>query len=106
MFAASIASAQNFAAPDMGKFLATGGVSQIEGVGGGGLTPWALITGYGTRDSYGANAHVTYVGTQDYSLTSSGVALGIADRFEISLAQQDFRGSLAPLDRLRLKQDI
>ena len=92
--------------PEMGKFLATGGVSQLEGAGGGGLTPWALITSYGTRDSWGANAHTTYVDTQDYSLATYGVAVGIADRLELSLAKQDFKGSLAPLDQLRIKQDI
>ncbi|MES2258970.1 MAG: DUF3034 family protein [Pseudomonadota bacterium] len=92
--------------PDMGKFLATGGVSQVEGAGGGGLTPWALIAGYGTRDSWGGNAHYTRVKTQDYSLGTYGVAVGIADRLELSLARQDFEGSLAPLDQLRIKQDI
>jgi len=92
--------------PDMGKFLATGGVSQVEGAGGGGITPWALITGYGTRDSWGANAHYTYINTQDYRLGSYGVAVGIADRLELSLANQEFKGSLAPLDKLNIKQDI
>ena len=94
------------AMPDMGKFLATGGVSQVEGAGGGGIVPWALISGYGTRDSWGANAHYTYLKTQDYKLTSYGVAVGIADRVEISLANQEFKGSLAPLDRLAIEQDI
>ena len=94
------------AAPDLGKLTATGGVSQVEGAGGGGLTPWALIGGYGSRDSWGANAHYTRVTTQDYSLDSYGVAVGIADRVEVSLATQDFRGSLAPLNELRIKQDI
>ena len=98
--------AQALERPDSGKLLATGGVSQVEGAGGGGLTPWALITGYGTRDSFGANAHFTTLSTQDYSLQSYGIALGIADRVEISLAKQDFRGKLAPLDQLSLKQDI
>ncbi|MGZ5819821.1 MAG: DUF3034 family protein [Burkholderiaceae bacterium] len=92
--------------PDMGKLLATGGVSQVEGAGGGGLTPWALITGYGTRDSYGANLHITTIGTQDYSLGSYGAAVGIADRIELSAAKQDFRGHLAPLNDLSIKQDI
>lgn len=92
--------------PDQGKLLATGGVSQVEGAGGGGLTPWALITGYGSRDSWGANAHATRVQTQDYSLTSVGVAIGYADRVELSFANQDFRGELAPLNNLRIKQDI
>jgi hypothetical protein len=93
-------------APDMGKFLATGGVSQVEGGGGGGLTPWALITGYGTRDSYGGNAHATHLKTQDYSLTTYGVAVGLFDRVELSLAKQAFSGHLAPLNQLTLRQDI
>jgi truncated hemoglobin YjbI len=92
--------------PDLGKFLATGGVSQVEGAGGGGITPWALVTGYGSRDSWGANAHSTYISTQDYTLSSYGVAVGIADRLEISLARQEFKGSLAPLNLLNIKQDI
>ena len=94
------------AAPDMGKLTATGGVSQVEGTGGGGLTPWALITGYGSRDSWGANAHATLLRTQDYSLQSAGVAVGLFDRVELSLATQELKGSLAPLDRLSLRQDI
>jgi hypothetical protein len=92
--------------PDMGKLTATGGVSQVEGAGGGGLTPWALIGGYGSRDSWGANAHYTRVTTQDYSLDTYGVAVGLFDRVELSLATQDFRGALAPLNELRIKQDI
>ncbi len=100
------AQAQDTLQPDMGKLTATGGVSQIEGAGGGGLTPWALITGYGTRDSYGANVHYTQANTQDYRLKTFGAAIGIADRVEFSIAQQEFTGSLAPLDALNLKQDI
>lgn len=101
-----IAHAQASLTPDMGKLTATGGVSQVEGAGGGGLTPWALITGYGTRDSYGANIHYTQTNTQDYSLKTYGAAIGIADRVEFSLAKQEFTGSLAPLNALNLQQDI
>jgi truncated hemoglobin YjbI len=92
--------------PEMGKFIATGGVSQVEGAGGGGIVPWALISGYGTRDGWGANVHYTYVGTQDYSLKTYGVAAGLFDRVELSLARQEFEGDLAPLDQLSIKQDI
>ncbi|MES2898364.1 MAG: DUF3034 family protein [Pseudomonadota bacterium] len=105
--AATVAAGSNAqTTPDRGRLLATGGVSQLEGAGGGGLTPWALITGYGTRDSWGANVHATGVRTQDYALDSHGVAVGYADRVELSLARQHFQGSLAPLDRLAIKQDI
>lgn len=94
------------AGPDQGKLLATGGVSQVEGSGGGGLVPWALITGYGTVDSYGANLHFTRLQMQDYTLRTWGVALGWRDRYEVSLATQELDGHLAPFDSLRLKQDI
>ncbi|BBB58393.1 hypothetical protein UNDKW_0120 [Undibacterium sp. KW1] len=103
---ASISMAQGLPMPDKGKLLATGGVIQLEGAGGGGLTPWATITGYGSEDSYGVNAHITQVSTQDYRLQTAGVAIGIADKLEMSLATQKFTGSLAPLDKLELQQDV
>jgi hypothetical protein len=98
--------AADMASPDLGKLLATGGVSQVEGAGGGGLTPWALITGYGSRDSYGGNVHATAIRTQDHALHTHGFALGLADRVEVSLARQRFRGDGGPLDGLRIGQDI
>ena len=52
--------------------------------GGAGLVPWALITGYGTADSWGANAHYTAVQLRDFRLRSYGVAVGALDRIEIS----------------------
>ena len=47
------------------RLLATGGVMQIEGSAGGGLTPWALIAGYGTREEIGASAFYTHAKTND-----------------------------------------
>mgnify|MGYP000844108222 FL=1 len=73
-----------------GKLLLTGGVSQIEGAGGGGLTPWALIGGYGTRDQVGGNAFYTRVDVDDYALDAYGVMVGIHDRVEFSYARQVF----------------
>ena len=75
---------------DQGKLLATGGVSAVEGEGGGGLTPWALITGYGTRDGVGINIHHTFVSLSDYQLISPGIAVGLFDRLELSYAWQAF----------------
>ncbi len=73
-----------------GKLLATGGVSTVEGAGGGGLATWALITGYGTNDGIGINAHYTYVDLPDYKLSSPGIAVGLFDRVELSYANQAF----------------
>ncbi len=98
--------AGQFSSPDMGKLLATGGVSQIEGAGGGGIVPWALISGYGTRDSFGANVHATAIKTQDYALGSFGAAAGINDRVELSLATQTLKGTGGALNNIRIKQDI
>ena len=73
-----------------GKLLLTGGVTQIEGAGGGGLTPWALIGGYGSRDQIGGNAFYTRVDVDDYALDSYGAMVGFFDRVELSYARQVF----------------
>ncbi|MDX5331000.1 MAG: DUF3034 family protein [Caulobacteraceae bacterium] len=74
-----------------GKLLLTGGVSSVEGSGGGGLASWATITGGGAGPaSLGANVHVTGVVSQDYELRSAGVAVGLGDRFELSYARHVF----------------
>ncbi len=52
--------------------------------------PWALIAGYGTRDQAGASAFATRVDTQGFRLDSVGVAAGIYDRVEISIAKHRF----------------
>ncbi len=75
---------------DQGRLLATGGVSQVEGAGGGGLGAWALITGYGSDHGVGVNAHVTTVLLPDYQLNSVGAAVGLFDRLELSYAWQAF----------------
>lgn len=87
---AAPASAQSEPSRYGGKLLLTGGVTQIEGAGGGGLTPWALIGGYGTRDQIGASAFYTRVGLSDYSLDSYGALVGLYDRVELSIARQRF----------------
>ncbi|RQR85347.1 DUF3034 family protein [Burkholderia sp. Bp9012] len=69
-----------------GKVLATGGVSMVDGAGGGGITPWATITGYETRDGINGDVHYTYVNLPNYTLHSVGAAVGLWDRVELSYA--------------------
>lgn len=94
ILAAAAAVAQPAAAQDWttgGKLLLTGGVSSVEGAGGGGLASWATITGNGANaDSLGANVHVTGAVLPDYELRSAGVAVGVADRLELSYARHVF----------------
>jgi len=89
----------------------TGGVSQVEGAGGAGLTPWATITGYGTDASYGVNAFYTQSNLPDFTLRSTGASFGIKNRLEVSYAHQEFdTGDTGPVLGLRqgyrFKQDI
>ena len=86
------------------RLLATGGAHQVEGSAGGGLVPWALIAGYGTRDQVGGSAFYTRVDTRDFSLDSYGVALGLWDRVEVSFAKQAFdASSVVPGLELRME---
>lgn len=80
-------------APPSGLFgsskpLTTGGVSGIEGAGGGGLVPWALLTGYGNGEEIGGSAYYTFAKTDDYDLTSTGFAISLFNRLELTYARQ------------------
>ena len=67
-----------------GKLRLTRGISTLEGQGGGGFTPWALITGDETNRGVGATLHVSGVELPDYQFISYGAAIGLFDRFEFS----------------------
>jgi hypothetical protein len=77
-------------AQESGRLLATSGVPQLEGAAGGGLVPWAVITGYGTRDAIGANVHYTFDRLPDFTLHSTGFAVGLYDRVELSYTHSWF----------------
>ncbi|QHJ01516.1 DUF3034 family protein [Xylophilus rhododendri] len=70
--------------------LLTGGVSQVEGAAGGGLVPWAVVSGYDTGGQWGGNVHATRVRTGEFNLDTYGVAVGVNDRLELTLARQIF----------------
>jgi hypothetical protein len=73
------------------RLLATGGVTQVEGAAGGGLMPWAVISGYGTDQQVGGSAFYTHAETKaDYKLNSAGISLGFMNRVEVSAAQTRF----------------
>lgn len=70
------------------RILATGGASPIEGGGGGGISPWAVIAGYASTSEWGSSVFATKVATDDLQLDVAGVALGFNNRFELSYAEQ------------------
>lgn len=73
-----------------GRLLATGGATQVEGAAGGGLVPWAVLAGYGTRGQDGGTAFYTRVDTGDYALDAYGAAYTFRNRLELSVARQRF----------------
>ncbi|WP_443749039.1 DUF3034 family protein [Asticcacaulis solisilvae] len=73
-----------------GKLLLTGGVSQVEGSAGGGLTPWAVIGGNDSAGQFGGNAYATEIKTTDYKITSQGVLFSVDNRIELSASRQAF----------------
>jgi hypothetical protein len=77
-------------AADEGRLKATGGLVTIEGAAGGGLVPWALLSGLSTQPGFDvvAGASATEVG--DFRLESLGLSASWNDRFELSLARQQF----------------
>ena len=98
--------AGGFLGADGGKLPLTAGFSDVEGTGGGGLVPWALITGYGSNKSWGANAHYSDVRLRDFDLRTAGIGVGILDRVELSAARQEFEATGTALEGVEVAQDV
>jgi len=107
--AACLALAAPLALADTGKLPLTGGVTSIDGAAGGGLTPWATIGSNATDGELGATVTVTGVVTRNYDLRVQGGLLALDDRYEVSIARQDFAtnatGRALGLPGLHLKMD-
>ncbi|WP_223825520.1 DUF3034 family protein [Halopseudomonas salina] len=92
------------------RLLATGGASMIEGAAGGGIVPWAVMSGYGTREQWGGAAFATRVDTGDYRLDTAGASFSYANRVELSFARQrldiDTLAKAAGLPERSLNQDV
>jgi hypothetical protein len=100
------AGAENLFGADEGKLPLTAGFSDLEGSGGGGLVPLAVISGYGSSTSWGANAHFTNIQLRDLHLYTYGVAAGLFDRVELSYTRQQLDVTGTALDGLGVKQDV
>jgi len=73
-----------------GKLVGTSGVSQVEGSGGGGMVPWATLSGYDTQDEQSATSFFSYIQVNDFSMRAWGASASYHDRFELSIARQTF----------------
>jgi hypothetical protein len=86
-----------------GKLVGTAGLTQLEGSGGGGIVPWATISGYDSRDQISAGATATQVDVDNFRLVMLGANISFYDKVEVSIAQQRFEIKGAGVD---IKQNI
>lgn len=93
-----------------GRLIATGGATEFEGSAGGGLVPWAVLAGYGTRDETGGTVFRTQLQLPDYRLDAFGAAFTIDNRVEFSLARDRFDlgtlGKAIGMPGAALKQNV
>ncbi|MES3008327.1 MAG: DUF3034 family protein [Pseudomonadota bacterium] len=73
-----------------GRIKGTGGVSSSSGAGGGGLLPWATLTGHATREEWAGSAFLTRIDIDDFTLDVAGVGINLHDRVELSYARRKF----------------
>lgn len=73
-----------------GRLLATGGATNIEGAAGGGLVPWAVISGYTEDDEIGGTVSLSRAQVDDYRLDVTAASFSYRNRFEFSIAEQMF----------------
>jgi len=90
--------------------LGTGGVSMFEGSGGGGIVPWATLSGYATREEIDATAFYTRAELDDYRLDVYGASVNFYNRLELSIARQELDlvtlGPALGLPGASLEQDV
>lgn len=86
-----------------GRLRGTGGVSSISGAGGGGLIPWATLTGYATYPSSSGSVFATHADVDDFTLDVAGAGLNLRDRAEVSFARQNFD---IKANGARISQDV
>lgn len=70
------------------RLVASGGISGVEGTLGGGITPWAFIGGYSSKEEISFGGNVQYLSLNDYSLTTAGASISLYDRVEVTIQRQ------------------
>lgn len=92
-------------AAEQGRILATGGLINAEGAGGGGLLPWSTMAGLSTDPGTDWIAGTSHVRLDDYAVTTAAVAGSWNDRAEWSLARSRLDVDTNP-GRLSIEQTI
>lgn len=81
---------------EQGRILATGGLINVEGAGGGGLLPWSTLAGLSTDPGTDWLVGSSHVQLDDYAVTTVAITGSWNDRAEWSLARSRLDIDLAP----------
>lgn len=90
------------------RIWATGGVTTIEGSAGGGLVPWAMLSGYASDREWGGTLALSRAEVDDFTVSFTGATLNWRNRLEVSVGRQtlDLDTLGAALGEDELSQDI
>ncbi|WP_166268670.1 DUF3034 family protein [Marinobacter caseinilyticus] len=90
------------------RLWATGGVTSIEGSAGGGLVPWALLSGYASDQEWSGTLALSQASVDDYTVSFTGASINWHNRVELSVGRQtlDLDTLGAALNEDELTQDI
>ncbi len=70
------------------RITATGGINTLEGTAGGGIVPWAVISGYSSSDEWSVTSHYSRVALDDFELYASGFSVSYNNLIEVGYARQ------------------
>lgn len=85
------------------RILGTGGINSVEGAAGGGVTPWAVISGYSSSDEWSATVNYSRVSLDDFDLDVKAVSFSYNNRLEVAFSKQAL--DVNPLNA-QINQDI
>ncbi len=69
------------------RIWATGGITNINGAGGGGLTTWSVLNGYASDTETSGTAAIARTGVDDFSVDSAGVGFNWANRLAVTISR-------------------
>jgi len=72
-----------------GRLLATGGAMPLAGAAGGGIVPWAVLSGTAARGEQGFTGAYTRVDSDDFSLDATAFSYDLFNRVELSAAHHE-----------------
>lgn len=79
------------------RLIMSGGINSFEGTAGGGITPWALIAGYGSEEEFDLTGNGQILDVGRYKLSTAGITVAAWDRVELSIQRQSLAVSDAVL---------